>query len=154
MKTKLTTLLCLLVMCLFVVASLVGCQGQNGTDGKSAYQLWLDQGNTGTVQDFVNSLRGENGSNGVGIASVETNALGELVLNEIYYNIIKDEILKIQDLKNIVRIYVANGELSRAIGQKKKTKLALISEFSLKEIYFSEDSELSSFEVRVISEER
>ena len=80
MKTKLTTLLCLLVMCLFVVASLVGCQGANGTDGKSAYQLWLDQGNTGTVQDFVNSLKGENGTDGVGIATVETNELGELVL--------------------------------------------------------------------------
>ena len=81
-------------------------------------------------------------------------ALGELVLNEIYYKVIKEKILKIKDLRNIVRIYVAKGELSRAIGQKKKTKLALISEFNFKEIYFSEDSELSSFEVRVVSEER
>ena len=69
MKTKLTTLLCLLVMCLFVVASLVACPGADGVDGKSAYQLWLDQGNTGTVQDFVNSLKGEQGEAGKGIAS-------------------------------------------------------------------------------------
>lgn len=81
-------------------------------------------------------------------------ALGELVLNEMYYNIIKEEILKIPNLKNIIHVYVAKGELSRAIGQKKKTKLALISEFSLEEVRFSEDSELSSFEVRVVSEER
>lgn len=82
MKTKLTTLLCLLVMCLFVVASLVACPA-DGTDGKSAYQLWLDQGNTGSVQDFVNSLKGPSGAagaNGVGIASVERNDAGELVL--------------------------------------------------------------------------
>lgn len=79
MKTKLTTLLCLLVMCLFVVASLVACPA-NGTDGKSAYQIWLDQGNTGTVQDFVNSLRGEAGAAGKGIANVERNEAGELVL--------------------------------------------------------------------------
>ncbi len=79
MKTKLTTLLCLLVMCLFVVASLVACPA-DGVDGKSAYQLWLDQGNTGTVQDFVNSLRGEQGEAGKGIASVERNDAGELVV--------------------------------------------------------------------------
>lgn len=30
----------------------------NGVDGKSAYQLWLDEGNTGTVQDFLDSLQG------------------------------------------------------------------------------------------------
>ena len=79
MKTKLTTLLCLLVMCLFVVASLVACPA-DGVDGKSAYQLWLDQGNTGTVQDFVNSLKGEQGEAGKGIASVERNDAGELVV--------------------------------------------------------------------------
>ena len=79
MKTKLTTLLCLLVMCLFVVASLVACPA-DGTDGKSAYQLWLDQGNTGSVQDFVNSLKGVNGADGKGVASVERNDAGELVL--------------------------------------------------------------------------
>ena len=79
MKTKLTTLLCLLVMCLFVVASLVACPA-DGVDGKSAYQIWLDQGNTGSIQDFVNSLRGEAGAAGKGIASVARNDAGELVL--------------------------------------------------------------------------
>ena len=29
-----------------------------GTDGKSAYQVWLDIGNTGTEEDFLNSLNG------------------------------------------------------------------------------------------------
>lgn len=28
----------------------------SGFNGKSAYQIWLDQGNTGTEQDFLNSL--------------------------------------------------------------------------------------------------
>ena len=27
-----------------------------GLDGKSAYQIWLDLGNVGTEQDFINSL--------------------------------------------------------------------------------------------------
>jgi hypothetical protein len=32
-----------------------------GSDGLSAYQTWLAQGNTGTEADFLNSLKGENG---------------------------------------------------------------------------------------------
>jgi len=30
--------------------------GQITATGKSTYELWLDQGNTGTVQDFLSSL--------------------------------------------------------------------------------------------------
>jgi hypothetical protein len=30
--------------------------GKITATGKSAYELWLDQGNTGTVQDFLSSL--------------------------------------------------------------------------------------------------
>ena len=47
-----------------------GIDGINGKDGlsisgKSAYQLWIDEGNRGTVQDFLNSLIGKTGSNGI-----------------------------------------------------------------------------------------
>ena len=41
-----------------------GIDGQDGADGKSAYQIWLDEGNVGTEQDFLDSLRGEDGING------------------------------------------------------------------------------------------
>ena len=34
-------------------------RGQDGVDGKSAYQLWLDAGNEGTINDFLNSLIGD-----------------------------------------------------------------------------------------------
>jgi hypothetical protein len=30
--------------------------GKITATGKSAYESWLDQGNTGSVQDFLNSL--------------------------------------------------------------------------------------------------
>lgn len=30
--------------------------GEITAAGKSAYELWLDQGNSGTIQDFLNSL--------------------------------------------------------------------------------------------------
>lgn len=42
-----------------------GIPGSNGVEGKSAYQLWLDAGNTGSPQTFLNSLFGQTGSAGV-----------------------------------------------------------------------------------------
>lgn len=38
-----------------------GPQGLPGADGESAYQIWLAEGNVGTEQDFLDSLRGEPG---------------------------------------------------------------------------------------------
>lgn len=33
-----------------------GPQGANGQDGKSAYELWKDQGNEGSLEDFFNAI--------------------------------------------------------------------------------------------------
>lgn len=41
-----------------------GEKGADGADGKSAYQTWLDLGNTGTEEDFLLSLKGEKGADG------------------------------------------------------------------------------------------
>lgn len=35
----------------------IGPAGKDGVDGKSAYQVWLDLGNSGSEQDFINSLK-------------------------------------------------------------------------------------------------
>nr|DAD58813.1 MAG TPA: nucleoid-associated protein [Caudoviricetes sp.] len=51
-----------------------GQKGQDGADGKSAYQIWLDAGNTGTQADFLASLVGAAGSDGRGIVSVAKTA--------------------------------------------------------------------------------
>ncbi len=42
-----------------------GQTGPAGDEGLSAYQLWLDNGHTGTEQDFLDSLLGEAGADGV-----------------------------------------------------------------------------------------
>lgn len=42
--------------------------------GKSAYQSWLDLGNTGTEQDFIKSLKGPKGDKGE-VTDIGTNAL-------------------------------------------------------------------------------
>lgn len=41
-----------------------GPAGAQGVAGKSAYQVWLDLGNQGTEQDFIDSLRGPAGEQG------------------------------------------------------------------------------------------
>lgn len=40
-------------------------QGPAGTDGASAYEIWLRQGNTGTVADFLAALKGPRGAIGL-----------------------------------------------------------------------------------------
>lgn len=35
---------------------------EDGIDGDSAYQIWLNLGNTGTEQDFIDSLQGQDGN--------------------------------------------------------------------------------------------
>ncbi|WP_375584262.1 hypothetical protein [Cyclobacterium xiamenense] len=41
-----------------------GDKGDTGDPGPSAYQAWLDLGNSGTEQDFINSLKGDKGDQG------------------------------------------------------------------------------------------
>ncbi|WP_370095573.1 hypothetical protein [Winogradskyella sp.] len=41
-----------------------GDPGDPGADGDSAYQVWLDEGNTGTEQDFLDALKGTDGTPG------------------------------------------------------------------------------------------
>ena len=41
-----------------------GKDGYQGKDGKSAYQVWLEAGNTGTEEEYLASLKGEDGKEG------------------------------------------------------------------------------------------
>ena len=41
-----------------------GPQGDPGEEGMSAYEVWLDLGNTGSEQDFIDSLKGPEGDPG------------------------------------------------------------------------------------------
>ena len=42
-----------------------GADGIDGIDGLSAYEIWLGAGNTGSSQDFLNSLAGIDGIDGL-----------------------------------------------------------------------------------------
>ncbi len=58
-RVKIATLALSACMALGVV-----CFAACGVNGKSAYEIWLEQGNTGTEQEFLNSLKGTNGVDG------------------------------------------------------------------------------------------
>ncbi len=49
---------------LIAISALKGAPGDKGDPGKSAYEIWLELGNTGTEQDFIDSLKGEDGEDG------------------------------------------------------------------------------------------
>lgn len=46
------------------VGNIQGPAGADGQEGKSAYQVWLDAGNTGTEEEYLASLKGEQGIQG------------------------------------------------------------------------------------------
>ncbi len=48
--------------CIKCESTLVSTKGEPGNDGKSAYQIWLDNGNSGSEDDFLASLKGEDGT--------------------------------------------------------------------------------------------
>lgn len=47
------------------VGNIQGPAGKDGQEGKSAYQVWLDAGNTGTEEEYLASLKGEKGEQGI-----------------------------------------------------------------------------------------
>lgn len=53
-----------------------GATGKAGADGKSAYQIWLDAGNTGTEAQYLASLKGAKGDTGAIGPKGDTGATG------------------------------------------------------------------------------
>lgn len=57
----------------------------DGQNGKSAYEIWLEAGNSGTREDFLNSLKGKNGDDGRdGEAPSVDLAYSMLMANNVY----------------------------------------------------------------------
>ncbi len=57
-----------------------GTQGSNGTTGNnglSAYEIWLNNGNSGSENDFLNSLVGSTGSSSLDQQSVSFSVIGD-----------------------------------------------------------------------------
>lgn len=76
-------------------------------------------------------------------------ALGELVENKIYLEKIREKILKTGNLGPEIKISVPLGHTSKAVGQNKRNKSALIKEFNLSKIAVTESRVLSDYEIDI-----
>ena len=77
-------------------------------------------------------------------------ALGELVESEYYYGLIKEKITEMRiDGPCDVEICGAPRTLSKLIGQKKKNKFRLMSDFESLGIHFSESDVVSEYDVDI-----
>lgn len=77
-------------------------------------------------------------------------AIGEMVLNKFYYEEIYGKAIKLSPgQSDIIKIQVAKGALSKAIGQKKINKYNLMRALSVKDVLFAESEELSKQEITV-----
>lgn len=78
-----------------------------GQNGKSAYEIWLEAGNTGTREDFLNSLKGTNGSPGLPGKDATTDGAYEMLLGMNVYceNSTPNEVLKglIRGLSDVIK---------------------------------------------------
>ena len=72
-------------------------------------------------------------------------ALGELVENEFYYNKIEKIISEMNLSDEKIEILVSRGNLSKAVGQRKRNKLRLAEKY--KNIGFAESDKLSGYQI-------
>lgn len=80
-------------------------------------------------------------------------ALGELCQNEFYRRRLTDAIGRNASLhKRALRVTVARGRLSAAIGQHKSNQTALKEQFSLPSILFTENQRLSGYDFEITAE--
>ena len=59
-----------------------GADGVDGSDGDSAYQIWLSLGNSGTQQDFIDSLTGPTGADGNNHPSISGGSASYVTVSE------------------------------------------------------------------------
>lgn len=81
-------------------------------------------------------------------------ALGELVIGEVYYNLIKTEInSKCSNEHKRINIYVPKNSISKAKGQHRYNETRLANDFPNVELNFCEDEKLKEYQILVESKE-
>ena len=87
-----------------------GANGKDGKDGKSAYEIWLEAGNTGTEEDFLNSLKGEKGDSS-SISEIIEDTDMTIKDSGIYRVLASDQVsLRIGATSNIIAKYYQPGD--------------------------------------------
>lgn len=111
-----------------------GPTGSNGTNGLSAYQIWLNAGNTGTEAQFLTSLQGATGAQGIQgpagtngqdgkntLVKTTSEPAGANCANggtkiEVGLDANNNGVLDIGEINNSLTKFVCNGENSSSSG--------------------------------------
>ena len=84
-------------------------------------------------------------------------ALGEMVINRYYADII-DEKIKDIDINSVnnttLFVYVHSGHVSKVVGQHKKNKIRLLKEYGFSAVKIIESDEIAEYDVFLRIEER
>ncbi len=85
------------------------------------------------------------------IAGAKHSAIGELAMSELYFERICERIEKELDASNIrgggLKIFVARGAVSKAVGQKKKNKVKICEKYGFEWIKVLEKNELLGYNI-------
>ncbi len=80
MDKKTAKLIMVILSILLLVTAITACSKAEPQSGKSAYEIAVEEGFTGTVDEWLLSLIGEKGEEGAGIAKVEIDYKGAIVI--------------------------------------------------------------------------
>jgi len=77
-------------------------------------------------------------------------AIGELARSEVYLRLIRRELVKFGSIEGrSLRIFVSKGEMSKAVGQKKKNRLLIKSEYNVKCVAVIENPTLKEYNIYI-----
>ena len=76
-------------------------------------------------------------------------ALGELIEGEVYYDLIRELLVKSKGAKEFVTLYCPKGSVSKVLGHGRKNKIRLVNEFGIKRLNVKEDGSLNNYQVRI-----
>ena len=103
------------------MGALQGDKGDKGDAGKSAYEVWLEAGNTGSEQDFLDSLKGDDATITIDetLDTESTNAIQNKAVAEKFEEIDNSNALCMETLgytcKNLIRCTPNTGATNRGI---------------------------------------
>lgn len=81
------------------------------------------------------------------IAGASHSAIGELAMNELYFERICEELDRRGVRGGSVTLYVSRGSVSKAVGQKKKNKLKICEKYALESLKVLEKNELLGYNI-------
>lgn len=81
------------------------------------------------------------------MAGANHSAIGELAMNELYYDNICEELDRRGISGGELTVYVAKGCTSKAVGQKKKNKIRICQKYGFKRIKVLEKNEIMSYNI-------